>query len=484
MRPTLLFILFLLAQILGAQNFTEAPQVPPFTGVAVGSIAFADVDGDNDQDVLITGFIGSIDPSSKLYINDGMGSFTEMLNTPFADVGFSSIAFADVDGDNDQDVLITGFTDASARISKLYANDGTGSFTEILDTPFTGVESGSVAFADVDGDNDQDVLITGRDSAFTPISKLYINDGTGSFTEMLDTPFENVGESAIAFADVDGDNDQDVLLTGFNGTVTSSKLYINDGMGSFTEMLNTPFADVSGSSIAFADVDGDNDQDVLLTGFVDFSVRSSTLYTNDGMGGFTEMLDTPFEDVGFSSVAFADVDGDNDQDVLLTGFAADDAPSSKLYLNDGTGSFTEMMNTPLEDVEGSSIAFADVDGDNDQDVLLTGGNSSFARISKLYLNNGMTSSADDSSVYPGLHLIPFPNPTTSDHLRISFDSQASHSATIRVYTMSGQLVKQQEEPVGIGVQTLVIDITSLPAGSYLIKLENGQQSGVTKFIIE
>jgi hypothetical protein len=111
MKSKLLFLFLAFTQIISAQNFTEVTGTP-FTGVAQSSIAFADVDGDNDLDVLITGlnFMGQ-PPGvriSKLYTNDGVGNFTEVFGTPFAGVEEGSIAFADVDGDNDQDVLITG----------------------------------------------------------------------------------------------------------------------------------------------------------------------------------------------------------------------------------------------------------------------------------------------------------------------------------------------------------------------------------------
>ncbi|MCD4732591.1 MAG: VCBS repeat-containing protein, partial [Bacteroidales bacterium] len=75
-------------------------------------------------------------------------------------VDASSIAFADIDNDNDQDVLITGSSNAGI-IAKLYTNDGNGNFVEVTETPFVGVSNGSIAFADIDNDNDQDVLITG-----------------------------------------------------------------------------------------------------------------------------------------------------------------------------------------------------------------------------------------------------------------------------------------------------------------------------------
>ena len=52
-----------------------------------------------------------------------------------------------------------------------------------------------------------------------------------------------------------------------------------------------------------------------------------------------------------------------------------------------------MGGTPFEGVNYSSIAFADIDGDNDQDVLITGQNASSQLISKLYRNNSPQVSA-------------------------------------------------------------------------------------------
>ena len=69
MKANLLFQFLILAQILSAQNFTEVGSYSELDGVSESSIAFADVDGDNDQDLLITGKSGPIDQISKLYIN-------------------------------------------------------------------------------------------------------------------------------------------------------------------------------------------------------------------------------------------------------------------------------------------------------------------------------------------------------------------------------------------------------------------------------
>ena len=147
----------------------------PFDGIQRGSIAFSDVDGDNDDDVLITGINSLAQRIAKLYTNNGSGSFTEVTGTPFEGVSIGSIAFSDVDGDNDQDVLITGGNSLGQRIAKLYSNNGSGSFTEVTGMPFDGVQYGSIAFSDINGDNGQDILITGFNNSSQRIAKLYRN---------------------------------------------------------------------------------------------------------------------------------------------------------------------------------------------------------------------------------------------------------------------------------------------------------------------
>ncbi|MEO0469953.1 MAG: FG-GAP-like repeat-containing protein [Bacteroidota bacterium] len=479
MKKYVLLGCVLCPQFFFAQSFTEVP-ITSFDAVSRGAVAFADVDGDNDQDVIITGSGGS-DLVTKLYLNDGIGNFTEAMDTPFEAVDLSSLAFVDVDGDTDQDVLITGSTD-SAFLSALYLNDGSGSFTEAMNTAFEGVGSGSVAFADVDGDDDPDVIITGSNDAGR-IAKLYTNDGNGNFSEVAATPFEGIAASAIAFADVDGDNDQDVLMTGSNGSSRIARLYTNDGSGNFAEGVNTTFDGVEGGSLAFADVDNDNDQDVLITGFNSSAFATAKLYANDGSGNFSEITGTAFTGVGSSALAFADVDEDNDQDVLITGFTGF-FPISTLFTNDGSGNFSAVQAPGIDSVNFSALAFADVDGDNDQDVLLTGRNLGFVRIAKLYLNDGTVSTIGD--LYAGFHLklTPYPNPTKADILRLQFDSPDHGLVDLKVFDVAGRLVRQQQEFVPSGRANLRLNIASLAIGNYFIQVQQGAQRGMARFSIQ
>jgi hypothetical protein len=468
----------------GQGNFFE-PEGTPFVGVVFSSIAIADIDGDNDQDVLITGANNSLDPITELYTNDGMGDFTQKKGIPFDDVSLSSIAFMDVDGDNDPDVLISGQLNDGDRITKLYTNDGLGTFTEKMGTPFDGASDGSIAFADVDSDNDPDLLITGRNNSGEVIAKLYTNDGLGNFTEKTGTALASIFNGSIAFADVDGDNDPDVLITGQNDFgVRLAKLYINDGQGAFTEKTDTPFEGGTDGSISFADVDADQDQDVLMSWVNVSGERNTKLYINDGLGGFTEEVGTPFEGVAGGSIGFGDMDGDNDPDALITGQNNVGERIAKLYTNDGMGAFTEKPDTPFDGVASGSLALADVDGDNDPDVLITGQNNMANNTSKLYINQGVISSTEDAGVQSKLEFILFPNPLNSNTIYIKYDAGKSGVMEIRVFNINGIQISQQRKFFVAGQRKVSVDIPSLPPGKYFIQMDDGKRKGVASFIIQ
>ena len=366
-----------------------SPLIAKFDNVRQADIAFADIDGDNDLDVLLAGFESSNLVTTKLYENQGNGNYNLKSGTPFTGVEDGSIEFADIDGDNDQDVMITGLFISSSRIqivTELYTNDGNGNFTLVTNTPFTNVYLSSIAFADVDGDNDQDLLITGLDGSNQLVTELYRNDGIGNYTLVSGTTFDAVIESDVRFFDSDGDSDLDLLITGNTGTSTSfprvSKLYQNNGSGIFTLVSGTPFTGVSNPSIAVADVDGDSDLDIVIAGQDLSGLRATKLYQNNGSNNFSLVAGTPFVGVKDCSIAFSDVDGDNDPDLVITGETAPNQAAAELYLNNGSGAFTHVLNTSFIDTRHSAISFADVDIDGDQDLLMTG-----TAGSRLYDNN-------------------------------------------------------------------------------------------------
>ena len=127
-----------------------------------------------------------------------------------------TIALADVDSDGDLDLVAVNI----AHTSKLYLNDGSGSFAPATNI---GIETGStysIALVDVDGDGDLD-LVAGNFG--TNQYKLYLNDGSGSFaTTGTNIGIETDATHAIALADVDGDGDLDLVAGNYGQTI---KLY-------------------------------------------------------------------------------------------------------------------------------------------------------------------------------------------------------------------------------------------------------------------
>jgi len=360
----------------------------PFNGVtgadissdahATFSIALADVDGDSDLD-LAAGNNGI----NSLYLNEGTADpFSGVAGLDISSDAHDtySVALGDVDGDGDLDLVVGN----EAQANRLYLNNGTS-------IPFLGVSgleissdvhwTWSIALGDVDGDGDLD-LVAGN---YYQTNRLYLNNGT--YFPFLGVAGLNISSDVhntfpVVLGDVDGDGDLDLIAGNWNQT---NRLYLNNGTAD-------PFGGVAGTDISsdahytftvvLGDVDGDGDLD-LVAGNYD---QTNRLYLNNGTADpFSGVAGTDISsDVhNTRSVAFADVDGDGDLDLV----AGNKAQTNRLYLNNGTAD-------PFSGVTGAdissdahwtySVALGDVDGDGDLDLVA----GNLPQTNRLYLNNG------------------------------------------------------------------------------------------------
>jgi predicted nucleotidyltransferase len=372
------------AQLAGAQAFTDISA--SIAGVSFGSAAWGDYDNDGDLDILLTGtttIANPYDPATKIYRNDGGGVFTD-IGASLIGVLHGSVAWGDYDNDGDLDILLTGSTDGSGSTasSKIYRNEGSGTFVDI-GASLAPVHKSSVAWGDYDNDGDLDILLTGVDDSFR-VSRIYRNDGSSTFTD-IGAIGRGVAESSVAWGDYDGDGDLDILVTG-HGTTYRSEIYRNDGGGAFAGG-GTTLKGVRSSSTAWGDYDNDGDLDILLTGLsYEVPTGISKVYRNDGGGSFTE-IGSSLVGVAWSSAAWGDYDNDGDLDILLTGSTGYTpfTTISKIYRNDGNGVFCDIV-APLVGVTSSSVAWGDYDNDGDLDILLTGSTGETS-VSKVYRND-------------------------------------------------------------------------------------------------
>lgn len=356
------------------------------TTFAESTIALSDINGDKAPDLLISSYNGE-DCSIQLYKNDGTGKFTESKQAIFAQLSRSKVVFADIDNDKDKDVLLIGFDRKTfGGVAKLYVNLGNGRFEEDKNAALRGVDFGTMAVADVDDDQDQDIFITGADHTLKPVAFLYLNDGKGHF-QLVETPIEGIIRGGVAFQDVNGDQLPDLLVTGDNAAYQpTARLYINQNSGHFKAAKNQAFAGVQGSALAFADIDGDNDADVLISGLDAQNKAQTILYENDGTGDFQPVSSVMFKGVSDGAVAFGDVDGDQNPDILLTGVGQDGQATTMLYKNKGNKNFELQPNTSFAGVGLGTVALADIDQDKDLDIMVAGKNNQQLGTAQLYKN--------------------------------------------------------------------------------------------------
>src|SRR5690554_556635 len=390
MKNILILILAILTtQHLKAQYFTEVTP-SPFKDMFDGNSVFTDVDNDGDLDLFIVGlaYIGFANTEDVvLYRNDGNGNYTEDTGNSFEGVRLADVAVADVNGNGYMDLLISGRNSSGNAITNLYLNDGTGQYTLDNSVSFDGVEYGTVDFADFNGDGAPDVLITGDNGNINGITKIYFNDGSGSFTEQTGTPLIGVDYSDVIILDVNGDNHLDIIISGDKGNPDySTNLYINNGVGQFT-LQNSGLLAINRGALASADVDGDGDLDVVVSGRTTGSTKESKLFLNDGTGIFTELTSLALTGVEFASAGFSDINGDTYPDLIVSGLVSNNNRSSEMFINDGNGNFTLYPLNSIEPISKGSISFGDVDGDSDDDLLITGistGIMGDKRITRLY----------------------------------------------------------------------------------------------------
>lgn len=257
-------------------------------------------------------------------------------------------------------------------------------------------------FADIDGDGSVDIWVAdcGRLG-----DQVLLNDGNGVFADVTAERLNRPGASDhwsrtsygedVVFVDVDGDGDQDAYVNSRphlpDGSVWAEALFLNDGAGGFTDEIEfrlptEVFAEQGISGLAeLGDVDGDGDMDLVRTTrfhrtTMPGQLGRTGLYLNDGSGVFTDATNRVPDDSGThtSGLGLADVNLDGYLDIVLENSPVEANPDSvnelRVYLNEGDGHFrdasAELLPAPWrEGLNAAKFALGDLEGDDDIDII-------------------------------------------------------------------------------------------------------------------
>ncbi|MCF6269927.1 MAG: T9SS type A sorting domain-containing protein [Melioribacteraceae bacterium] len=319
-----------------------------------GASEWGDYDNDGDLDVLITGSSNTV-----LYKNTN-GSFSS-VSTSLTVTSNGYAAWGDYDNDGGLDIALIGTNGSSVPTSKIYRNDGGDTFTDIS-AALTGVNYGSCDWGDYDNDGDLDLAITGNIGSSVGSTKIYTNNN-GVFTD-ASISLTGAFNSFLKWVDIDNDKDLDLFVLGHTGSGKLTKIYRNDGGGSFTSII-TNLPNVGDCNIAFGDYDSDGDIDIAMP-----YLSSTGVYSNNGSGGFSKVWSGPSLTYGFAD--WGDYDNDGDLDLLLAGWIQ--VPSEKItrvYRNDGSNTFVD-ISAGLTGLQQGAASWGDYDGDNDLDLAVIG----------------------------------------------------------------------------------------------------------------
>jgi hypothetical protein len=174
-------------------------------------------------------------------------------------------------------------------------------------------------------------------------------------------------------ADFNGDGFKDIIGNDDNGLPI---IYFNNGSGGFIDTLQYLFY-TNTSGHAAADIDNDGDVDFVCG--VNGAVK---IFLNDGTGHFTDSNVNLNNGGGNpSAIYIMDINNDNVLDIAWSNGSGSSSDHSQIWLNTGTIN-APTFTTPIELPAGAnSLALGDIDNDSDIDVVIG------SEPVKTYLNN-------------------------------------------------------------------------------------------------
>ena len=327
-----------------------------------GEPALADLDGDGDAEIVVSGRDGTYafhHDGQLLWSNPDVASYFAGEN-----LGWGGPSIGNIDLTPEPEIVIAALGDA------LYVLDHEGNmlFSDPLsqDGDFPTVP----VLADITGDGVLDIVVA---EEWTLRVIDHFNGGTVAWSRDLPDPIVVLGGAgtfgAPAVADLDGDSRPEIIINW--GHVIEA---IQDD-GSLLWRYETDQTDLfRPSAVTVADVTGDGQVNLITASAVrsGFFISNHQLMVLDAAGELVWQADVADDTASASGVAAQDLTGNEAWEIMwngsVDGFLIFNGPDGKrLYNEPYTGSGTVLDYPTL----------ADVDGDAEAEVIVAGANGLF-----------------------------------------------------------------------------------------------------------
>ena len=372
-RFLLLMLILVLPSRVFSQNFPN-PEQDIFLNNGISSVIMShlsDLDNDGDLDTIISYPSGSSNSFIWLENIDGLGTYGSQQIIMNTNLWMNDIYTGDLNGDGKMDIITASL--GTGDVYWFEHLNGQGNFGPPQIIAPNEYGASSVYAVDIDNDGDLDVLSA---SFLNNRIAWYENtDGQGNFgpQQIIITSPNHMRD--VYAADIDGDGDFDVLSASRDDNRIA--WYENtDGQGNFGPQQTITTAANEALIVYAADMDGDQDMDVISGSYGDNRVA---WYENtDGQGNFGSQQIIYDQGIGLKDIALVDLDGDNDLDIVSSYHQSTLTPHEILWhennLNcSGTFAATQVIDSSAFAV--FNVSAGDIDNDGDMDIMASYGSS-------------------------------------------------------------------------------------------------------------
>ncbi len=341
-------------------------------------LRLADMNADGFLDVVVANDEGANSGSVSVYLGS-CGVLSPDAYFTGGGVNSRDVAVGDVDGDGKLDAVTadgTGSPDIPCTMS-VYLGSGDGSLQPPMIFETGGLQTGSIALGDLDGDGHLDAATTNEITGDVSVL-LGAGDGTFGPYQLVPSGAPDDFGTGIVARDIDVDGHVDLALT--NRFDNSVSLLFGHGDGTFEPFVKLDVQEPSGPiGLDIADVNGDGHLDIAAT---DQSYGQVRFFAGLGDRMFAPPVTSSAgmgQDMYLKGIVLADFTLDGELDAaVLNGI---DAADVRLLAGHGDGTFEHVATYPVGLFpQQNTIVTGDMNLDGRPDIVVTARNSFLVQV--------------------------------------------------------------------------------------------------------